>query len=122
MSQATESDLIGRMFAAFDAKEVSTLAELVTDDVRLRLGNAPTAQGKSAFVAAVNAFLGSVAGFRHEILNLWRDGQSVIAELDVHYTRLDGGEVTLPCCNVFKLRDGLISGYRSYMDANPVYE
>jgi hypothetical protein len=28
----------------------------------------------------------------------------------------------LPCCNVFKLRDGLISEYRSYMDANPVYE
>ena len=122
MSQATESDLIGRMFAAFNAKEVSTLAELVTDDVRLRLGNAPTAEGKLAFVVAVKAFLGSVAGFRHAILNLWRDGQTVIAELDVHYTRLDGGEVTLPCCNAFKLGDGLISEYRSYMDATPVYE
>jgi ketosteroid isomerase-like protein len=122
MIQATESDLIRRMFAAFDVKEVSTLAELVTDDVRLRLGNAPTARGKLAFVDAVNAFLASVAGFRHEILNLWCDGHTLIAELDVHYTRLDGGKVTLPCCNVFKLREGLISEYRSYVDATPVYE
>jgi limonene-1,2-epoxide hydrolase len=75
-----------------------------------------------AFVVAVKAFLGSVAGFRHAILNLWRDGHTLIAELDVHYTRLDGGEVTLPCCNAFKLGDGLISEYRSYMDATPVYE
>jgi len=27
----------------------------------------------------------------------------------------------LPCCNVFRMRDGLISEYRSYMDAAPVY-
>jgi len=110
------------MFAAFDAKEVSALADVVTDDVRLRLGNAPMVEGKSAFVAAVNAFLGSVTGTRHEFLNLWRAGHTVVAEFDVHYTRLDGGKVTLPCCNVFHLRDGLVSEYRSYMDATPVYE
>ena len=119
---ATEFDHVRRMFAAFDAKEVSTLSGLVTDDVKLRLGNTPMVQGKSAFVAAVNAFLGSVAGFRHEFLSLWRAGHTVIAEFDVHYTRLDGGKVTLPCCNVLNLRDGLVSEYRSYMDATPVYE
>ena len=122
MSQTAEFDLIRGMFAAFDAKQVAVLEELVTDDVLLRLGNPPMVQGKTAFVAAVNAFLGSVAGFRHEFVNLWRAGQTVIAEFDVHYTRLDGGKVTLPCCNVFKLRDGLVSEYRSYMDATPVYE
>lgn len=122
MSQVTEFDQIRRMFAAFDAKEVSAVADLVTDDVTLRLGNTPMVQGKAAFVAAVNGFLGSVAGFRHEFLNLWRAGHTVVAEFDVHYTRLDGGKVTLPCCNVFHLRDGLVSEYRSYMDATPVYE
>jgi ketosteroid isomerase-like protein len=122
MSHSTEFYLVRRMFAAFDAKEVSALADVVTDDVRLRLGNAPMVEGKSAFVAAVNAFLGSVTGTRHEFLNLWRAGHTVIAEFDVRYTRLDGGKVTLPCCNVFNVRDGLVSEYRSYMDATPVYE
>jgi hypothetical protein len=42
----------------------------MTDDVRLRLGNAETVEGKAAFVDAVNAFLASVAGFRHEIIDV----------------------------------------------------
>ncbi|HET7050003.1 MAG TPA: nuclear transport factor 2 family protein [Solirubrobacteraceae bacterium] len=115
------SDHVRRMFATFDAKDVSALAAFMTDDVRLRLGNAELVQGKSAFVAAVDAFLDSVAGFRHEVLNVWSDGGALIAEFDVHYTRLDGGEVTVPCCNVFRLRDGLVAEYRSYIDATPVY-
>jgi limonene-1,2-epoxide hydrolase len=93
----------------------------MTDDVRLRLGNAETVTGKAAFVDAVDAFLGSVAGFRHEIINVWRDGDILVTELEVHYTRLDGRQVTIPCCNVFGLRDGLVAGYRSYIDATPVY-
>jgi hypothetical protein len=31
------------------------------------------------------------------------------------------GEITLPCCNVFALRDGLVAEYRSYIDITPVY-
>jgi ketosteroid isomerase-like protein len=109
------------IFSAFDTKDVSALAALMTDNVRLRLGNAETVTGKAAFVDAVNAFLGSVAGFRHEIINVWRDGDTLVTELEVHYTRLDGRQVTVPCCNVFQLRDGLVAGYRSYIDATPVY-
>ena len=77
--------------------------------------------GKAAFVDAVLAFLGSVGGVRHEILNVFTDRDAAIVELDVHYTRRDGNLVTLPCCNVFRLRDGLVAEYRSYIDATPVY-
>jgi ketosteroid isomerase-like protein len=122
MNQRSDSDHIRRVFATFDARDVPALAAFMADDVRLRLGNAETVQGRAAFVSAVNAFLGSVAGVRHEVLNVWSDGDMVIAEFDVHYGRLDGEKVTLPCCNVFRLRDGLIAEYRSYMDATPVYE
>jgi ketosteroid isomerase-like protein len=121
MSETNASDLLRRVFATFDAQDVSTLAGFMTDDVQLRLGNAEVTKGKAAFVDAVNGFLGSVAAVRHEILTVYRDGDAAIVEFDVHYTRLDGNVVTLPCCNVFRLRDGLIAEYRSYMDATPVY-
>jgi ketosteroid isomerase-like protein len=117
----TPRDHIRTIFATFDAKDVLELAAFMTDDVGLRLGNAEPVQGKSAFVEAVNAFLASVAGFRHEVLNVRSDGDALIAEFDVHYTRLDGGKVTVPCCNVFRLRGGLVAEYRSYIDATPVY-
>ena len=51
------------IFEAFDAKDVSALSSFMTDDVRLRLGNAEPVEGKSAFVEAVNGFFASVAGF-----------------------------------------------------------
>jgi ketosteroid isomerase-like protein len=109
------------IFAAFDSRDVSALVAQMTDDVRLRLGNADPVEGKTAFIDAVNAFLGSVAGFRHHIIDVWHDSDIVVCELEVHYTRLDGSQVTVPCCNVFQLRGGLVSGYRSYIDATPVY-
>jgi ketosteroid isomerase-like protein len=109
------------IFAAFDAKDVTTLAELVTDDVRLQIGNAHVVNGKSQFVDALSAFFLSVAGFRHTVTNVWSDLDAVVAELRVRYTRLDGTELTLPCCNVFRLRDGAVADYRVYMDITPVY-
>lgn len=121
MSTQSQIDFVRRIFAAFDSKDVSALAAFMTDDVRLQLGNAEPMQGKPAFVAAVNAFQGSVAGVRHEVLDVWSDGPSVVIELKVHYTRLDGGAVTLPCCNVFRLREALVADYRSYMDTTPIY-
>ena len=109
------------IFAAFDAKDIAALAELVTDDVRLQLGNAAVVEGKAEFVEALQAFVASVAGFRHTVTNVWSDLDAVIAELKVHYTSLDGTELTLPCCNVFRLRDGAVADYRVYMDITPVY-
>jgi ketosteroid isomerase-like protein len=112
---------VREIFAAFDAKDVPALAGLMTDDVRLRLGNSAVVEGKPAFVDAVHEFYASVAGFRHDVINVWSDRDALIAELEVHYTRLDGGEVTLPCCNVFRLRNGSVADYRVYIDITPVY-
>jgi len=121
MTDTTTSALFHRFFAAFDAHDVKTLEGFITDDIQLRLGNADTVHGAAAFVGAVNAFHGSVAGVRHELLHVYRDGDIAVIEFAVRYTRLDGNVVTLPCCNVFRLRDGLIAEYRSYVDATPVY-
>jgi ketosteroid isomerase-like protein len=109
------------IFAAFDAKDVAALADLTTDDVRLQIGNADVVDGKAEFAAALSAFFASVAAFRHTVTNVWSDLDAIIAELRVHYTRLDGAELTLPCCNVFRLRDGAVADYRVYMDITPVY-
>ena len=93
----------------------------MTEDVRLQIGNADVVHGKVAFVQALQAFFGSVTSVRHTVTNVWTDLDTLIAELNVDYTRLDGGEVTLPCCNVFRLRDGAVADYRVYMDITPVY-
>jgi len=110
-----------QIFGAFDERNIAALEALVTDDVRLRLGNAEAVDGKAAFATALQAFFASVAAFRHVVQDVWSAGSILIAELEVHYTRHDGGEVAIPCCNVFLLRDGLVAEYRVYIDMTPVY-
>jgi ketosteroid isomerase-like protein len=46
---------------------------------------------------------------------------TVIAVMTVHYERLDGQKLSLPCCNLFGTRDGRVHDYRVYMDINPVF-
>ena len=62
-----------------------------------------------------------MARFRHQVTSVRIDGRTLIAELQVHCTRFDGKELALPCCNVFRLRNGAVADYRVYMDISPVY-
>jgi ketosteroid isomerase-like protein len=114
-------DLVRGVFAALDAKDPAAVSARMTHDVRMRLGNADLVEGKAKFREATAAFVASITAIRHEITSIWNVDDVVIAELDVHYQRLDGRRVTLPCCNVFRVRDGLVSDYRVYLDIGPVY-
>ena len=105
-----------------DSGDVDALCRRVTDDVRFQFGNAEVTAGISAFEAASRAFLQSIAAMRHELLDLWEaEGGTVIAAMTVHYERLDGQKLSLPCCNLFSTRDGRVHDYRVYMDINPVF-
>jgi ketosteroid isomerase-like protein len=114
-------DLVRGVFAALDAQDPAAVTARMTDDVRMRLGNADLVEGKAKFREATAAFVASITAIRHEITSMWSVDDVVIAEMDVHNERLDGGKVTLPVCNVFRVRDGLVSDYRVYLDIGPVY-
>jgi ketosteroid isomerase-like protein len=110
------------ILAAVDSGDLDALFRHVTDDVRFQFGNAEVITGRSAFEEASRAFVQSIAAIRHELLDLWEvAGGTVIAVMNVHYTRLDGQELTLPCCNLFGTRAGQVNDYRVYMDINPVF-
>jgi hypothetical protein len=70
--------------------------------------------------AAVSARMTTTSGCG-SVTSMWSFDDVVIAEMNVRYERLDGRKVTLPCCNVFRVRDGLVSDYRVYVDLGPVY-
>ena len=114
-------DLVRGVFAALDARDSDAVTACMTDDVRMRLGNADLVECKANFREATAAFVASITAIKHEITCMWSVDDVVIAEMDVHYERLDGRKVTLPVCNVFRVRDGLVSDYRVYLDIGPVY-
>lgn len=106
---------------AVDSRDLDTLDSYIADDVYFRFGNTNPTNTKSGFTAAMHPFLRGIGGIRHEVVEMWEiPGGGVITTMDVHYTRLDGHQLVLPCCNVFRLRDGLVFDYRIYMDVTPV--
>ena len=114
-------DLVRTLIRAVDAADQNTIAALTATDVRFRFGNADPTDTQSELLAAARSFRDTIAELHHTILDLWEVGDGVVVALmDVHYRRLDGRELNLPCCNVFGLRDGVVNDYRIYMDVNPV--
>ena len=110
------------LFAAVDSREAEKVAPFVTDDVAFRFGSAEPTYGRADLVAASREFSASIAGIHHTIIRAWGPEPGVaVVELQVTYRRHDGSEITLPCCNIFRMRDGLVGDYRIYMDVAPVF-
>jgi ketosteroid isomerase-like protein len=97
---------------------------LMTEDVAFRFGSADSVVGHAAMAAQFALMAGAIASLSHRLLAVWTTAEpdpAVICEMTVTYRRHDGSEVTLPCANVFRLRDERVADYRIYMDVNPVF-
>ncbi|HEX4390034.1 MAG TPA: nuclear transport factor 2 family protein [Mycobacterium sp.] len=114
-------DLVRILIRAVDAADQNAIATLTATDVHFRFGNADPTDTQSELLAAAQSIRDAIADLHHTILDLWEVGDGmVVALMDVHYRRLDGRELTLPCCNIFRVHNGLVDDYRIYMDVNPV--
>lgn len=113
--------IVRGLLSAVDGRDYHALDSYVTDDVYFRFGNNTPTNTKADFAATMHSFLRGIRAIRHEVNEMWELPEgSVVATMDVHYTRLDSHQLILPCCNVFRIRDGLVYDYRIYMDVNPV--
>lgn len=120
---STELDLLG-LFAAIDRGDIRAAVGYMHEDVVLWFGNLDPVHGRDAIESLNVEFTSQLRGVRHELHDVWTpagEGDVRIVRMTVHYTRLDGDVVSLPCCNVYRLRDGAIVEYRVYMDAGPVF-
>jgi ketosteroid isomerase-like protein len=117
----TNVEVIRTLIHAVDDQDHDAIAAATAKDVHFRFGSAAPTSSQAELLAAARAFRGAIADQRHTILDIWEvDDGTVLALMDVYYRRLDGGELNLPCCNVFRLQDGIVQSYLIYMDVNPV--
>ena len=93
----------------------------IAPDAEFRFAAAPAIHGHAAIRDAVDGFFSSIAALSHKLQRMVAEGNAVVCEGDVTYTRHDGSTITLPFCNVFEVRHGLISVYRIYIDLAPLY-
>lgn len=111
----------GKLFVSIDAMDTEGFLGFIAPDAQFRFGSTPPVQGHAGIRAAVESFFSSFAALSHKQQRLVAEGDTVVCEGEVTYTRHDASTVTLPFCNVFEVKDGLISLYRIYIDVAPLY-
>ena len=109
------------LFAAIDAKDTSAFLDFLADDASFRFGSAPAAEGREAIGEAVEGFFSTIAGLEHTLAWTFADGDTLVCEGDVTYTRHDGSKIALPFVDVFDMDGDKIKNYKIYMDIAPLY-
>ncbi len=114
-------DWIKEYYDDVDAMALERWLSHHTDDVVVRFGNNPPAQGKTEVGEAIAGFWSTIGGLRHDIKAAHRAGDTVALEVDVTYERTDGASVTVPCASVLHRRGELVDSLNVYIDLAPVY-
>ena len=121
---AGEREVIRALFVAMDRGDIRTVSSYLHDDVVVILSNQEPIRGAAAYAELYAQVTGMLAGLRHEIHDVWsaaEDSAVWIVRMTVHYSRSDGKTVSLPCCNVFRFAEALVSEYQVFMDMTPVF-
>ena len=119
----THQRVVRAMFDALDRGDIEQMVQFMTDDVATTFGNFPELNGKVAFRMMFRDVAAAISAVRHDIHDLWQveqDSDVLVARMTVTYTRHDGSAISLPCCNVFRMRANLVSHYSVYIDITPV--
>jgi len=117
----TEGVHFTKLFASIDAMDTESFLSYIAVDATFRFGSSPAVSGHAAIRQSEESFFSMFAALRHDLHRLVADGNTVICEGEVSYTRHDGSAITLPFANVFEVDGGLISLYRIYIDMSPLF-
>lgn len=109
------------LFKAVDAKDTDRFLGFLTDQASFRFGSASPAIGKEAIRAAVDGFFSTIAASQHVLSRIVAEEDVIICEGEVTYTRHDASEISLPFANILEFDGELISAYKIYADAGPLY-
>jgi ketosteroid isomerase-like protein len=114
-------DIVDRMFAAVESKDLDTYLMCFTEDAEYKAGNYPPVYGR----AAIRDFAGQIMPYfnqvEHKIKNKWHNGNTIISEMDLIYYRKDGKVVTVPCVDIVEIENGMVKSLRAHLDAAPAF-
>ena len=112
---ADNAAIVRDFVRAWSRLDPDELAEYFTEDgVYHNIPTDPVA-GRDNVRQFIAGFSGSWTATDWEILTLIADGDTVVCER-VDRIQAEQGNVELPCCGVFEMRDGKIRVWRDYFD------
>lgn len=114
-------DLINKVADSIDRLDGKAFSEFITEDGSFKYANNEPVTGRKNIEEYVSAFFKFVKSGKHKIIKLWEDGDSLVWQGEVTYTRHDNKVMTFPFVNVFKMKGDLISNYQIHIDNTPLF-
>lgn len=106
---------------ALDGKKLEKVLSYLTDDCLFIAGNGEAVKGKEDIRKMFQDFFPAVQSTAHNVTDIFESDDSLVHRGTVTYTRLDNSQLTIPFCDVFKMREGLISEYYIYIDWSELF-
>ena len=106
---------------ALDSKDLEKILEYLTDDCVLVAGNGDPVKGKENISKVFEGFFPAVKSTAHDVTDIFESGESLVHRGTVTYTRLNNSLLTIPFCDVFKMKGDLISEYYIYIDCSELF-
>ncbi|WP_412984614.1 nuclear transport factor 2 family protein [Pontimicrobium sp. IMCC45349] len=105
-----------------DNKDSDNVLSLLTDNCLFVAGNNEPITGKEAVKSALEIFFEVVKSTNHQVTDIFESKNSLVHRGKVTYTRLDDSQLTVPFCDVFKMKRNLISEYYIYIDWSELFK
>lgn len=115
------TELITRVMDSIDRKDGKAFSEFITEDGVFKYANNEAVKGRKNIEEYVNGFFSMIKSGKHTIVKLWDDGDSIVWQGEVTYTRHDDKVMTFPFVNVFYMKGDMITDYLIHIDNTPLF-
>jgi len=109
------------LYRKVDAMDAKGFADVFLPDGVLQWANAEPLRGPAPIEQTIAGFFGTIAGLRHEFVNVVEHGEHVFFEARVTYTRKDGSHVSVNACTTFRRNGDKVAHCSVYVDLAPLY-
>lgn len=113
--------LLRRRFEAVDGKDLDGFLGLHAEDHLLVFGPRAPIAGRAEMGEPIRGFWSAIGTLNHDVRRVASAGDTVYVESVIAYERLDHRVVEVPCCDVFRVKDGRIAETRAYLDQSPIW-
>jgi len=116
-------DWLKETHACLDAMNLEGFLERLTDDVRVRFGNAPPVHGKHSARDGYAGLFERIGGMTHHPIRVWDQADFVGFQANVRFTRKgDGAALFVPTFSAWRLRGDKGASVQVFADLGPVFE
>ncbi|MBE9045206.1 nuclear transport factor 2 family protein [Pleurocapsales cyanobacterium LEGE 10410] len=115
---------VGELAQAIVAQNWAKVKTFLTDDIFYKVGSTEPRYGRQEVVDFFADTFRTTAVFTgHKVRKIWQEPDIITIEMDAYYKLVSSGrQVTISCCDIYRMRGNKVSEWRVYADMSPWQE